>query len=217
MTVIILKQDKLMKRFRYSYPLSVFWSIVCLLIWVSPVQAHKVFIFAWVEGDTIHTESKFSGGKMVKAGRIEVFNSRGDLLLTGTTDDQGGFSFPIPEHDDLKVVLNAGIGHGNDWIVPASEMNPIRQKDRSLPADTPAAGREVSSQAPAETLQAPGTCLDKEDIEAMVARIMDAKLAPLRAQLADPAWGLRDILSGIGYILGLMGLAAYIHHRKQTK
>ena len=25
--------------------------------------AHKIIIFAWVEGDTVFTESKFSGGK----------------------------------------------------------------------------------------------------------------------------------------------------------
>jgi nickel transport protein len=206
-----------MKRFRYSFLLVVVWSVAGLvahlMIWVSPVQAHKVTVFAWVEGDTIHTESKFSSGKMVKAGRIDVFNSRGDLLLTGTTDDQGAFSFAIPEHDDLKVVLTAGSGHGNHWIVRAAEMNPEQADVQSVPA----ANRPVSSRVPDETLQAPGACLDKADIEAMVARIMDAKLAPLRAQLADPAWGLRDILSGIGYILGLMGLAAYIQHRKQTK
>lgn len=206
-----------MKHFRYSCLLVVVWSMAHLMIWVSPAQAHKVNVFAWVEGDTIHTESKFSGGKRVKDGRIDVFNSRGDLLLTGATDDQGAFSFAIPEHEDLKVVLTAGSGHGNHWIVRAAEMNPEQTDDRSVPSDTPAADRPVSSQVPDEPLQAPGTCLDKADIEAMVARIMDAKLAPLRAQLADPAWGLRDVLSGIGYILGLMGLAAYIQHRKQTK
>jgi hypothetical protein len=47
-----------------------------------------------------------------------------------------------------------------------------------------------------------------------VARVVEKELAPLKAQLAEQAWGLRDIVAGIGYILGLMGLASYVHYRK---
>jgi nickel transport protein len=206
-----------MKTLRYSYLLAAFWAVAFLMIPVSPAQAHKVSLFAWVEGDTIHTESKFSGGKKVKAGRIDVFNSRGDLLLTGTTDDQGVFSFPIPERDDLKVVLTAGSGHGNSWIVPVSEMNADQPEAPSLSEKTPVVDHQAPSQTPDGNSPGIEPCLSRQDLEAMVSRIMDNKLGPLRAQLADPAWGLRDVLGGIGYILGLMGLAAYIHYRKQTE
>ena len=44
--------------------------IIALLILFSlagPAAAHKVIVFAWVNGNTIHTESKFSGGRKVKA------------------------------------------------------------------------------------------------------------------------------------------------------
>jgi nickel transport protein len=45
---------------------------------------------------------------------------------------------------------------------------------------------------------------------------VEKKLAPIKAQLAEQAWGLRDIMAGIGYILGLVGLASYLHHRKMV-
>lgn len=197
--------------------MGVLWIIGWLAVWTPPAYAHKVSLFAWVEGDTIHTESKFSGGKMVKAGRIEVFNSRGELLLTGTTDDQGAYSFPIPERDDLKVVLTAGSGHGNYWIVPAAEMDALPVQDRDRPEKPPAVSRQAPPEGSTEHPPASSPCVDMQNVEATVARILEAKLAPLRARLADPAWGLRDVLGGIGYILGLMGLAAYLHYRRQTR
>ncbi len=56
-------------------------------------MAHKVMIFAWVQGDKIFTESKFSGGKLVKGGDVIVYDLEGNQLLEGQTDDKGEFSF----------------------------------------------------------------------------------------------------------------------------
>ena len=85
-------------------------------------HAHKVTVFAWAEGDRIFTESKFSGGKMVKAGKVEVFDSDGTLLLEGRTDDNGAFAFKAPAITDLKIVLTAGMGHQNSWLISAAEL-----------------------------------------------------------------------------------------------
>ena len=50
--------------------------VLCfILIWVpSSVFAHKVYLFAWVEGNTVSTESYFSGKKKVMGGPIKVFD-----------------------------------------------------------------------------------------------------------------------------------------------
>jgi len=45
---------------------------------VDSASAHKVMIFAWVEGDTVHTESKFSDGKKVKKGDVIVYDLQGN-------------------------------------------------------------------------------------------------------------------------------------------
>lgn len=186
--------------------------LIGLLLLAAPsANAHKVTVFAWVEGDTIHTRSKFSGGKHVQNGKIDVFDAAGNKLLEGNTDEQGNFSFPVPAKSELKIVLTAGSGHSNHWIVPAEEIG-----GHGTQADTQTqsvANRAVGT--PASVVET--TCLQARDIERIIELSLERKLAPLKAQLADPAWGLRDIVAGFGYILGLMGLASYIHFRKQVR
>ena len=96
-------------------------TIICTFS-TGPVMAHRVTIFAWVEGDKIFTESKFSGGKLVKGGEVIVYNLTGKQLLEGKTDDQGEFSFKIPKMTGMKIVLQAGMGHRGEWTIPASEL-----------------------------------------------------------------------------------------------
>ena len=103
---------------------------ICILFWVAgllwigaaSVDAHRVNVFAWVEGDTIHVESKFSSGKHVKAGKITVSDAEGTELLTGLTDENGAFSFKVPKKTELKIILEAGTGHRGEWTVAASEI-----------------------------------------------------------------------------------------------
>ncbi len=170
-----------------------------------PVYAHKVNVFAWVEGDTVHTESKFGSGKMVKGGKIEVFDHLNQKVAEGTTDDHGSYTFSAPPAaQTLKIVLTASMGHSNHWQITAEEL-----------------GRET----PTEDIKPPATTPQKqsvtgvspEEIESIVERAIEKKIAPIRAQLAEQAWGLRDIVAGIGYIIGLMGLASYMHYRKAKK
>ena len=96
---------------------------VCILFFsVDIVQAHRVNLFAWVEGDTVYVESKFSGGRGVKAGKITVSDAAGPELLTGMTDENGAFSFKVPKKTDLKIVVEAGTGHRAEWTVAAGEI-----------------------------------------------------------------------------------------------
>lgn len=82
--------------------LPVFWiQGVCLILtmgaFTTPALAHRVLIYAFAEGDTIHTESKFIPNDPVRQGKILVQDQKtGQVLLTGQTDDLGKFSFKIP-------------------------------------------------------------------------------------------------------------------------
>jgi len=178
---------------------------------VEQVFAHKVTIFAWVEGDTVHAESKFSGGRVAKQARIEVYDRTGALLLEGRTDDEGRFVFKAPKQEELRIVLVAGAGHRNEWVVKAEEfadrVRPVADDDTLLPnqtepvADTPLAGRiDVS----------------REDLQTMIEGALDKQLQPVlrRLQQMDEGPRLADIIGGIGYIFGLVGLGAYIHFRR---
>jgi len=99
--------------------------ILIICAFTTPALAHRVLIFAYTEGDTIHTESKFVPGGPVRQGKILVLDQKtGKELLTGQTDDQGKFSFKMPpeaaaQKMDLKIVIEAGMGHRGEWLLKA--------------------------------------------------------------------------------------------------
>jgi nickel transport protein len=202
---------------------AVFWIAVYTLLLAGNAHAHRVSVFAWVQGDTVHVETKFSGGKKVKGGRIVVTDSSGVELLTGKTDNSGEFSFKIPRRTDLKIILEAGMGHRAEWTVPADDMESMAAEDQT-PSGEPSAKREpkiadaaqheqhvsISGQLPV----GPGLA----EIEAVVEKALDKKLKPVLKMLAESAENgptIRDIIGGIGYIIGLVGMAAYLRYRKR--
>ncbi len=85
-------------------------------------MAHKVNVFAYTEGDTVYTESYFPDGRPVEKGTIEVFDAAHRKLVEGKTDSEGRFSFPLPGRQDLTIVINASMGHRNQFILKKEEM-----------------------------------------------------------------------------------------------
>lgn len=199
------------------------------LICSSPARAHRVNVFAWVEGDTIYTTAKFSGGRMAKESLVEVYDSREKLLLQGKSDAAGAFSFPVPKIDDLLIVIKAGIGHQGSWHIKKEELGLIKETNSSANRIQSA---QVSSQAPtvsnnsktnlADNSEAELTVSAKE-LELIIAKVinrsLDEKLHPLTVMIAEsrnPDPGFKDIFGGLGYILGLVGVAAYFQSRKKS-
>ena len=196
--------------------------ILALAVYTTPALAHRVLVFAYAEGDTIHTESKFVPDTPVRQGKIEVMDKKtGKVLLTGQTDDQGKFSFKIPaaaaaQKLDLEIVVEAAMGHRGAWLLKAANY---LSGATSGPAAAPAAPTPVSAAAKA----APGTTtanVDQQALEAALNKVLMRQLAPINEKLTDLTihrTSLPDVLGGIGYILGLCGLGAYfLSKRKHT-
>ncbi len=87
-----------------------------------PALAHKVNLFAYAEGGTIFTESYFPDGRAVEKGMVLVYDSSDKRLLKGVTDTEGVFNFAIPKVDDLKIVIDAGMGHKNSFTLKKAEV-----------------------------------------------------------------------------------------------
>lgn len=186
---------------------------------VNTASAHKAIIFAWVEGDTICTESKFSGGKKVKEGDVIVCDLQGNRLLEGKTNEQGEFSFKIPKKTTLKIVLQAGTGHRGEWTLPVEEMGEVTPQ-QSVQAEIKKTRETASIKTGKQTQSVSASKLSPDDIQLAVEKALDKKLKPVMKKLAesqehDPT--VKDILGGIGYILGLMGIASYVHYRRKIK
>ena len=88
----------------------------------STALAHKVNIFAYVDNGVVYTESYFPDGRAVENGAIEVHDSQGHKLLEGVSDNEGLFSFKVPKKDDLTIVINASMGHKNNFILKKEEI-----------------------------------------------------------------------------------------------
>jgi nickel transport protein len=194
-----------------------------LLIIPSTAWAHKVNVFAYVEGDTVVTESYFSDGRKCQDSVIEVFDTKGEKLLEGTTDAEGQFSFEPPAAGDLLIRLTAAMGHQAEYTVPASDLPEALSEGVPAPAETPST---PSQAAPAEPVSdaAQETPVDQAsavpaDVEQLVERAVARQLAPIRRAIEESRNRQRisDIVGGIGYIIGLMGVVLYFHSRRRRE
>jgi nickel transport protein len=204
--------------------------IVLAILWVAfshePAFAHKVNIFAWIDGDTIHTRSKFSGGKRVKNSLVVVFDSEGNSLLKGKTDENGMFSFKIPQKTELKVVLKASMGHMAEWNIPVEEItgsgsgnNAQEIVEKASNKTNIGAGSEriITGE---NVLKNKPFGLGREEVEEIIDASLDKKLAPIYdiiAKTYDRGPGLTEIIGGIGYIIGLVGVALYFSNRRRKE
>lgn len=195
------------------------WLVLC----VTPAWAHKVMIFGWVEGDTVYTESKFSGGKKAKNSTVVVYDEEGNQLLEGKTDEQGEFSFKVPKKTDLKIVLKASMGHMAEWIIPAEEITAVGPiyEERSTPdVGLQVAAKERSPSIETKTrgeLPAP-VGLSRQELKALIDESLDRKLAPILNMLVDSIDSgpkASEVIGGIGYIFGLVGVALYFANRRR--
>lgn len=211
------------------------WLILALWAFATPALAHRVLVFAYAEGDTIHTESKFVPDTPVRQGKILVLDAKtSQELLAGKTDDQGKFSFKIPavaaaEKMDLKIVVEAAMGHRGEWLLKAnSYLSGIKSASPPSPTVPPA-----PDQPPADTGKMPvlpakakssggqgsqAASLDQQALEAALNKALERELAPIKEMLTELTihrTSLTDIIGGLGWIMGLFGLWAYLQSQKR--
>jgi nickel transport protein len=207
------------------YP-KVFFAFICLFLIfpTSYVFAHRVTIFAWVKGDSIYTESKFSGGKKAKGATVEVYDEQGRRLVEGKTDRQGNFSFKIPKKAILKIVLIAGMGHKNHWIIEAEEITDSisgqssAKQDHEPDSQSIPFAKSVSSDSKNALYQDQAPWIE---IQLAFEKAIDKKIQPIIRKLSnleqkDNRIKPTEIIGGIGYILGLFGIAAYFAQKRKT-
>ena len=198
-------------RVRWGATLAVLiFGIVVALPMVSKVWAHKVNVFAWVEGDTVFVEGYFPGGKKSRDSLVEVFNPAGTKLLEGRTNETGEFSFKIPERTDLKIVLTASMGHKNDFTISASDLG----GSGSLPSSEPAKKHvhSVGESVPVSN--------DIHQLETIIDEALDRKLAPVIKLIRDKRKEgptISQIVGAIRYIFGLFGLVMYLKSRNKKR
>jgi len=199
-----------MKKKLYLILILIFLIIIIMDV---SVFAHKVNIFAYVEGDKVYTESYFSDGKKCVESKIEVFDNQGNKLLEGLTDEEGMFSFKIPPEDvidgDLKIILTASMGHRAEYIIRADELGDVAGLiEEKIEEPVSAVSPEISS-------------VDLKEIQSLIEDTLDEKLKPIIREMREIRKSQEDrispteIIGGVGYIIGIFGIIAYFLSRKK--
>lgn len=184
----------------------------------SGAQAHKVNVFAYLENGHIKGEGYFPSGDKAQNSLVELVDNQGKVVGSTRTDSQGEFALPLPAGatPPLKVVLKASMGHQGDYTLGWGDRDVVDTAGQGAPA-VAAATPPSTGQATATT--APAAPVDQGDLDKRLARLLDQRLQPLTAQIAkleaDRGVTLHDVVAGLGYILGLLGLAAYLQNRKR--
>ena len=137
------------------------------LFLISPsAHAHRVYVFAWLDGETVHTESYLGGKKRAADGKIQVFDLSGARLVEGKTNEKGEFSFQISKREDLRIVLEAGMGHRAEYLLRVSEAETT--------GDSHSKARTGHKTMP----QSPSVQIDRAEIREVVKEVLDAKMDP---------------------------------------
>jgi nickel transport protein len=98
--------------------LIVFYLFILCCSLPTAALAHSVGIFAYIQGNTVYSESYFVNGDPVVLGLVTVADARGRELRRGKTDADGNFNFPLPtKPGDLHLTLDASMGHKASFVL----------------------------------------------------------------------------------------------------
>ncbi len=178
------------------------------------VHAHRVNSFAWIDGDAIIVQGFFSKRRPAKNALVTVkAPGAAGILLEGATNATGEFRFPIPSRDlanGLEIILEAGDGHLATWTFSPEELllfiagnrEPIRQPPDHEPPIPP------------------GDPLHDPALQTLIQSAVRQELAPLQRELAhikrqleQPGPSMQDITAGLGFLIGLAGVAALVKRK----
>lgn len=187
----------------HSISISIITAILATIFITSIAQAHKLNVFAYEDGNTIVCEATWAGGKKIAYDVAISVKQDNKVLITGKTNNEGIFTFPAPSKEsDINITADSGDGHLATWKILADDFISTAKKNIT----------EYINNIPTIT------SVDEEQIRQIVREELVEQLAPIKRHLAAQETAgpsLQDILGGLGYIIGLLGLAAYLTSKKK--
>jgi nickel transport protein len=193
--------------------------LLVLSLAAGPAAAHRLKVFARVEAGEILGSAYFVGGAPASGAEVRVLGPGGSVLATLVPDGEGRFRYSPAAPGDYVVEADSGDGHVARWTLAAKEFAaaataPAGQLKGTGHAEALGAGvSETVTGGPAQALlPAP---VPEPALAALVEDAVARQVGPLREQLQayEDKVRLHDVLGGIGYILGLAGLALWWRSR----
>ena len=187
---------------------------ICYLIFLcffsANLWAHNVVGGVYVNGFDIEGEAGFSNGSMANAGTlVKVFDQSGVPLGEVKTDAEGFFVFTAKKRITHIFEVNMGAGHILKMLLPAEELPESLGGIRLVQAIPKENIKNVENNSPSSSTITP----------IQLEKIIAKHIKPLRKEITalKERSGLRDIIGGIGYIFGLLGMIALIREHRLKK
>ncbi|WP_058553939.1 hypothetical protein [Thiohalocapsa sp. ML1] len=198
--------------------------LAATLLWLlaaGPALAHKLNLFAAADGRVIRGEVYFAGGGKAADVPVRVQSASGEPLAALRSGADGGFAYAATAAVDHQIIAETPDGHRATWLIRAAELagafpqGDVADAASSAAAPLQAADRPALPAAAATDIGAAEPRLDP-DLIAAIERAVARQVRPLReeAAAARDAAGFRDVLGGIGYIVGLAGLGLWWQCRR---
>ena len=219
-------------------PYRKFLSLLTLLL-VLPVgmaQAHNLNVFAISDGEVIEGYVYFTGGTRARNATVTLKDGSDTALLTTTADSDGNFALRVSHRADYAVFADTGDGHIASFALPKTEFLETLPEAKDGDAITVSALHDAAPLADTAPIVAPtrtdeGTDavagngnigikgLSEGDLTALINRAVARQVGPLRAEINAYRNDVRmsDILGGIGIIIGIFGVGAWVVARRQSK
>ena len=162
-----------------------------LAMLAAPASAHKLKLFASVEGGDIVGSAYFVGGDKAVGVPGRIQGADGSLVASFATGPDGSFRQGVTARMDHTISVESEDGHAALFTIRAAEFPPSLPEGKGMAASS-----------------------DTAALEAAIAR----QIRPLREQLDayESRVRLHDIMGGIGTIFGLFGCWAWLQSRRRN-
>ena len=160
----------------------------------SSISAHELRLFVDVEGSEIVGRLHFEGGGPASGTVVQIINPRREIVAEVTTDAEGRFR---------QAMKNRA-----DYVIRARTID-LHQAEGTIKAD------RFPNSLPTLADVAPVTHSSESVSDEAFHREMRAEIRLIREQLdrVESSIGLRDIVGGIGFIVGILGLLLFLRQR----
>lgn len=193
---------------------TVFLPTICLIFLPGQALAHHLGVFAYANGPDIVVTASFGNNRPDVNGRVTVTDSRGRILFRGNTDSKGQLIFPRPQlgpQDTLKIVVSGGPGHQGAWTMTPDDLG-------TGAGDFPGTGNAAITEKPAKEPQFSTDKIDQQKLARLVSQAVAREIGPLKAMMVrhmDSGPSLKNIVGGVGWLVGIGGLLAAWSSRKK--
>jgi len=191
------------------------YNLDLMILAASPVRAHRVHLYAFVEGGEIVADCRFSKKSPAQNAKVEVLDAAGGkLLVSGRSDARGTARLAVPPElmahpADVLVTLDAGEGHRAEWRIAASDL----QKASAGTPVTPSDVQPGQGAARAAVSDEKERCISPGELEA---RLREER-ARFEAERNAEGPGLIEIVGGIGWIVGIFSILFTLNARRRKR